>query len=130
MRTDTDTAGHASVDLRELACVSEPRKPAWAYRGDDLNANLVILAPRESLAEYVNTEVDVLIVGVAGSGIIELDGRRHSIMEGHVIIIPKGAHRAIRAGETRFAYLTCHRRRPGLRPGVATPPPARPAVGA
>jgi quercetin dioxygenase-like cupin family protein len=61
-------------------------------------------------------EVHVLLVGIAGNGLVEVDGMAHPLRSGQAIIIPKGVRRAIRGTGGRFAYLTCHRRRAGLWP--------------
>jgi mannose-6-phosphate isomerase-like protein (cupin superfamily) len=60
--------------------------------------------------------VDVLVVGVAGSGTVTVDGVPHVLAAGTLVIIPKGAHRAIEGTSERFVYLSCHRRRRRLAP--------------
>ena len=84
--------------------------------GADLNVNLVRLLPSESLEAHINTEVDVLLVGIAGAGAVELDGGDESLDAGSAIYVPKNMRRAIRAGSQGVTYLTCHRRRGGLMP--------------
>jgi hypothetical protein len=88
------------VDLAALAAAGG-RGPLWTHQSADLNVNLIALeAPRE-LAASVNAEVDVLLVGIAGAGTVEVAGC--------------------------FIYLTCHRRRGGLWPsGVPRPGKALP----
>ena len=86
--------------------------------GADLNVNLVRLAPDEYLDAHVNAEVDVLLVGVAGAGAVELADGDQPLAPGVALYLPKGARRAIRAGSQGLAYLTCHRRRGGLMPTV------------
>jgi quercetin dioxygenase-like cupin family protein len=89
----------------------------WHLAGDgDLNANLVSFPPGEGVGEHVNDEVDVLIVGVAGTGDVTVDGHGHPVWPGVAVLVPRGMRRATRAGEARFSYLTVHRRR---RPGIA-----------
>jgi hypothetical protein len=68
------------------------------------------------MVEHVNSEVDVVLVGIAGDGLVEVDGMAHLLRSGQAVIIPKGVRRAIRSTSGRFAYLTCHRRRTGLWP--------------
>jgi quercetin dioxygenase-like cupin family protein len=89
--------------------------------GADLNVNLVRLASDEYLDAHINTEVDVLLVGVAGAGVVELAGGDMPLAAGAAIYVAKGARRAIRAGSQGLAYLTCHRRRGGLMPTVRRP---------
>jgi quercetin dioxygenase-like cupin family protein len=107
------------VDLVALARTTAALGPVWTHQSDDLNMNLLVFARGEGVAEHVNDAVDVLLVGVAGDGEIEIDGRPQAIRPGVAAVIPKGARRAIRATGERFAYLTCHRRRAPLLPGVA-----------
>lgn len=104
------------IDVLALARASTNEGPIWSYAGDDLNANLVRLEAGEGVTGHVNAEVEVLLVGVLGTGIIEVDGCWHDLGAGQVLVIPKGTCRAIEAGAGGFAYLTCHRRRPALWP--------------
>jgi len=105
-------------DLPDLARLAPGRKPAWSHRGEDLNVNLISCINGEGVGQHVNTEVEVLIVGVDGDGSVELDGHWHALGSGQVIIIPKGARRATRCDGDHFTYLTCHRSRSGLWPAV------------
>jgi mannose-6-phosphate isomerase-like protein (cupin superfamily) len=120
-------AYHAAViDLAELARTGEAAGPIWTEQSADLNVNLLVLAGDAGIAGHVHAEVDVLLVGVAGTGVVEVDGTECSVVPGQVLIIPKGAQRAIRSGGDRFAYLTCHRRRSGLWPRGVPRPGERP----
>ena len=84
--------------------------------GADLNVNLVRLEADEILAAHINTEVDVLLVGISGAGLVELDNGAEPLDAGNALYVPKGVRRAIRAGGQGVVYLTCHRRRGGLMP--------------
>lgn len=45
----------------------------WALRaGEDLNANLVRFGAGRGVGEHINDEVDVIFVGVSGSGFVEV----------------------------------------------------------
>jgi quercetin dioxygenase-like cupin family protein len=114
------------VDLAALAAAGG-RGPLWTHQSADLNVNLIALeAPRE-LAASVNAEVDVLLVGIAGAGTVEVDGRVLALTAGQALVVPRGARRAIRCAAGCFIYLTCHRRRGGLWPsGVPRPGKALP----
>lgn len=93
----------------------------WSLpHGGDLDANLVHLAPGGSVGEHVNSEVDVLVVGVAGSGAVTVDGTAHALRSGIAIALPKGTRRGVHAdrGEP-LSYLTVHRARSGL--GISRP---------
>ena len=104
------------MDLTVVSATSAALQPAWSHQGTDLNVNLIVLDPGDGIEEHVNGEVEVLLVGIVGTGAVTIDGERHAITPGVAVVVAKGARRAIRAGEDRFAYLTCHRRRAGLRP--------------
>ena len=115
------------VDLAALAQAPGAGQPMWACASADLNANLIVLDGEAGIPAHANAEVDVLIVGIAGEGTVEVDGAAHRLAAGTAILIPKGANRSIRCGGQRLAYLTCHRRRAGLwprgaaRPGASAP---------
>ena len=104
------------VDLAVLARSETGQGAAWTHRSEDLNANLLVFSAGVGVAEHVNLEVDVLLVGVAGEGTVEVDGMRRVLRAGQALVIPKGARRSTRGESGRFAYLTCHRRRGGLWP--------------
>jgi len=105
-----------AVDLRAL--VSRGPGIVWNASSEDLNLNLMSLDPGGAIAEHVNDAVDVLLVVIEGQGIVDVDGRQEQVGPGQLVLIPRGARRSIRAGAERFAYLMCHRRRPGLWPGA------------
>jgi quercetin dioxygenase-like cupin family protein len=93
----------------------------WSLASADLNLNLVRLAPGEAVAAYVNDEVDVVGLVVAGAGTLALDTRRESLREGLLFFVPKGTRRAISAASSGLVYLTCHRRRGRLTIGRRRP---------
>jgi quercetin dioxygenase-like cupin family protein len=107
------------VDLMGTAKAATRSGPAWTGVSDDLNVNLLVFQPGEGVAEHVNAEVDVLVIGIRGVGIIAVDGVEHPLRAGGAILIPKGARRGTQAGDEALAYLTCHRRRAGLWPTFA-----------
>lgn len=102
-----------------LASAEEQTGVVWSFReSGDLNVNLVQFAEGEGVGEHVNDEVDVLFVGVSGSGEVRINSRLHCLSGGTLIFIPKGARRSIRCISADFAYLTVHRRRGPLKVGV------------
>jgi quercetin dioxygenase-like cupin family protein len=111
-----ETPGPGLVDLTGRADAAIRSGPAWTGVSDDLNVNLLVFQPGEGVAEHVNAEVDVLVIGIRGMGTLTVDGVEHPMRAGSALLIPKGARRGTRAGEEAFAYLTCHRRRAGLWP--------------
>jgi quercetin dioxygenase-like cupin family protein len=90
--------------------------PVWTVTSEDLNANLISFEAGQGVAAHVNTEVDVLVVIIAGDGVIEIEGTSEVVRAGQVCLIPKGATRSLRSGPDTFAYLSIHRRRLGLWP--------------
>jgi quercetin dioxygenase-like cupin family protein len=109
------------LDLAAVARSDTARGPAATLRSDDLDVNLLAFAAGEGVAEHANAEVDVLLVGIAGEGIVTVDGRTYSLRAGQAVLVPKGTRRGTLATADRFSYLTCHRRRGGLQP-TARPP--------
>jgi quercetin dioxygenase-like cupin family protein len=90
----------------------------WALKeSGDLNANLVRFDAGGGVGEHVNEEVDVLFVGVAGSGWVRVEGEEHPLSAGMLVFAPRGARRSTAASSDGFAYLTIHRRPGPLRVG-------------
>lgn len=101
-----------AVDLGEISAGARGSGTVWAQReGRDLNANLVRFPRGEGVGEHVNGEVDVLFIGVSGSGAVEVDGREHALGPGILVLAPRGTRRATRSASSAFSYLTVHRRR-------------------
>ena len=91
----------------------------WTLReSEDLNANLVRFSTGAGVGEHVNDEVDVILLGVAGSGFVNVDGGDRNLSEGTLVFVPKSARRSTRSASEDFAYLTVHRRRGPLRIGA------------
>ena len=101
------------TELGRLAATAGERDGVIWTLGDseDLNANLVRFAAGGGVGEHVNEEVDVLFVGVAGSGIVRVEGAEHPISTGTLVFAAKGTRRSSLALSDGFAYLTVHRRR-------------------
>jgi mannose-6-phosphate isomerase-like protein (cupin superfamily) len=113
------------VDLGALARAANVPGAAWTNQSDDLNANLLVFRSGEGVHAHVNAEVDVLLIGIAGEGIVEVDGVSNELRPGLALVIPKGARRGTRALSDHFAYVTCHRRRAGLWPSRKPRPDTR-----
>ena len=108
-----------AVDLAEISAEARGSGAVWTLRGSgDLNANLVAFPRGEGVGEHVNGEVDVLFVGVSGSGVAEVDGREHALGAGVLVLAPRGARRSTRSASSDFSYLTVHRRRGPVRLGA------------
>ena len=104
------------ADLAELTRTASTQGAIWTRQSEDLDVNLLVFASGEGIPEHVNAEVDVLLVGIAGEGVVTIDGTLQILSVGHAMVIPKGAARGIQSMSDPFAYLTCHRHRGGLWP--------------
>jgi quercetin dioxygenase-like cupin family protein len=105
-----------SVDLLGLLASATGPGPVWSRSSDDLNVNLLHFEAGQGVPNHRNDEVDVLIVGIAGEGILEIAGVPRPLRAGTACIVPKGVMRSIRCERGSCAYLSCHRRRAGLWP--------------
>ncbi len=101
------------MDLRAVAATAGDRAGViWTLDlSSDLNANLVRFSPGQGVGEHVNDEVEVIVVGVSGSGIVRVDREERALSAGVLVFIPKGARRSTASASGDFAYLSVHRRR-------------------
>lgn len=105
-----------AVDLAGISAGALGQGTVWTQReGRDLNANLVRFPRGGGVGEHVNDEVDVLFIGVSGSGVVEVEGREHALGPGVLILAPSGTRRATRSASEDFSYLTVHTRRGPVR---------------
>jgi quercetin dioxygenase-like cupin family protein len=86
-----------------------------------LNVNLVRLDPGSTVADHTNAEVDVVLVVLAGTGTLSVDGEATVLRPQVVAHIGRGRTRRIEAGtgDPGLSYLTVHVRRGPLQ--VAAP---------
>ena len=108
------------MNLKDAAATAGDRAGViWTLdESSDLNANLVRFGTGLGVEEHVNDEVEVIVVGVSGSGIVTVDREEHTLSAGMLVFIPKGAARATVSTSEDFAYLTVHRRRRPLQIGL------------
>ena len=108
-----------SVDFDEFLAVAGDREGViWALEGSgDLNDNLVRFDAGGGVGEHLNGEVDVLFMGVVGSGSVRVGGEEYGLDAGKLVFVPRGARRSTLASSHGFAYLTVHRRRGPLHIG-------------
>lgn len=85
-----------------------------AEQGRELDANLVRLPPDAEVGEHQEDTLDVLLVVLAGSGVVVTGETALPLTPTTVTWLPRTSRRAVRAGPEGLAYLTVHRRRPGL----------------
>jgi quercetin dioxygenase-like cupin family protein len=106
-----------TVDLPALAQAGVDAGAIWSQETEDLDVNVVAFPAGRGVGAHVNDQTDVLLVVVAGGGVAEIDGRPHTLSPGVMVLIPKGTRRAVWSTTGRLVYVSCHRRRPRLRPG-------------
>jgi quercetin dioxygenase-like cupin family protein/hemerythrin-like domain-containing protein len=98
--------------------------PLWGTETDDLNATLLAWPTGGGTGEHVNSERDVVLVVVAGSATVAIDGEPHAVHAGEALILEKGRRRSISAGPDGVRYLSVHRRRAPLQITPRSAPPA------
>ncbi|MGW6354495.1 cupin domain-containing protein [Streptomyces sp. NPDC055092] len=106
-----------------LRTADESRTGAlWKLDGAarQLDANLVRLRPGTVVAEHVEPDLDVLLVVLEGGGSLRHADEEEQLTAGALVFIARGERRCVTAGAAGLAYLTAHRRRPGLT--IARPP--------
>ena len=109
-RLQEASATRAAADLN----AREGTGPLWGAETEDLNATLLAWPPGDGPSEHVNEERDVLLVVMAGSATVTVDGEARTIDEGQAMTIEKGSSRRIVAGSEGVRYLSAHTRRPPL----------------
>jgi quercetin dioxygenase-like cupin family protein len=104
------------IDIAASLRQSSNDGPIWSVTSEQLNVNLLRLPTGDGIAEHVNNEVDVVLVIFEGSGELIVDSATYSLGPGRVLVLPRGATRALHCTLGPLVYLTCHRRRAGLMP--------------
>ena len=113
-RTLTVTGyGEQQMEYVDMTSI-EGRGPAWGTATGDLNATLLVWAAGEGQPRHVNEERDVLLVVIAGSGIVTVAAEATAASAGTLVVIPRGAPREVTAGTEGMRCLTVHKRRGGL----------------
>lgn len=106
--------GHEVVRLRAIAesAPDDAVGALWSLPSDaELNANLVRLRPSGAIDAHRNDERDVLVVVLAGAGVITIDDSVLAVEAEDLVHIPRRSERSIRAGERGLLYLTVHQNR-------------------
>ncbi|MGK4583970.1 cupin domain-containing protein [Kitasatospora sp. HPMI-4] len=128
---DTDVP-RLLADLAERVATASPdqRGALWrlAEPGRQLDANLVRLPADGAVEEHMEPDLDVLLLVVEGSGTLYSEGRSQPLTPGALAWLPHGSRRALRASSAGLAWLTVHRRRPGMT--IRSGPPADSALTA
>lgn len=88
----------------------------WGGTTEDLNCTLLSWPRGGGVASHINTEVDVVMLVVEGSGEVIVDGEVFTLAAPQALLIFKGCERAIQSTSERFTYLSAHKKRRGLMP--------------
>jgi mannose-6-phosphate isomerase-like protein (cupin superfamily) len=99
------------IDIADSLRQATSDGPIWSVNSEQLNANLLRLPAGDAIAEHVNGEVDVVLAVFEGRGELAVDGAAYPLGPGCVVVIPRGARRAVQRTAGPLVYLTCHRRR-------------------
>jgi len=105
-------------DFEDLTGIlPESRGALWklAEPGRQLDANLVHLPPGQHVGTHAEPDLDVLLLVVAGDGILGTTGHTLQLAKGTIVWLPHGSSRSVAAGDDGMSYLTVHQRRPGMR---------------
>jgi quercetin dioxygenase-like cupin family protein len=104
------------LDLHALIASATHNGVIWSQNSEQFNLNLLRFQAGDGIPPHRNDVVDVLIMVLAGMGVIALDGEQRHVGAGSIVLIPRGSEREITATSPQFAYLSCHQRRGGLQP--------------
>jgi len=113
MPTTHPSATPAVVDLAPREPGSGPR---WGMQSEELNATLLTWPAGHEIAEHVNDEREVMLVVLAGSARVTVDGVAHDVSAEQLLLVPRGSARAIAVGPDGVRYLSAHVRRGPLLP--------------
>jgi mannose-6-phosphate isomerase-like protein (cupin superfamily) len=95
---------------------AQPVGVVWRLEevGRQLDVNVLNLPAGERIGAHVEADLDVLLVIVAGSGTMVTEAGLLTFGPGELVWLPRGSVRSLAAGAEGLAYLTVHRRRPGM----------------
>src|SRR5919199_1631465 len=95
-----------TVNLHEIiATAGERAGVVWTLQGsEDLNANLVHFTPGRGVDEHTNVEVDVIFVGVSGSGVVMIDGDEYPLPAGAIVFAPQKNPPPPTSASKEFSY--------------------------
>lgn len=87
-----------------------------------LDCNIIAIAPGEEISRHEGPDLDVVIVVLDGSGVLETEADSIDLVNGSMVWLPKLSVRRFIAGEKGLRYFSVHTRKRGLQIGR---PPAR-----
>lgn len=100
------------LQLNEALQNLEGQGVNWTLENsNELNINLVHLDPNGQLGSHVNSQIEVAILSLQGSGSITIESQVYELKPLTLVLVPKEATRIIQAKETGLDYLTIHKRK-------------------
>jgi len=91
---------------------------AYGLETEDLDVTVVAWPEHFLVPAHVNSEVDVAMVVLSGSGVATIDGAVFELRLGSILVIPKGTERSIRSRSVDFRYVNIHKRKRKLMPAI------------
>ena len=112
----TDNSRAVWADLLAARPEAPRSGPQWSHESDDLDVTLLSWENGRSVEAHLNDEVDVLWVGIEGTGVVTIGENEHELRPGVAVLIPRGTRRSLASTCERLLYLSVHKRRRGLMP--------------
>lgn len=104
------------VDLAESLRHARYDGAFWSVNCEQMNMNLMRLSTGVAIPAHVNSELDVLMAFFEGEGELQVGDSAYPLGPGIVVVVPRGAMRALRCLRGPLVYLTAHKQRGGLMP--------------
>ncbi len=105
------------ANLLEVLAEGTHSGALWATESEDLDCTFVLWKKGEGVRPHVNSEVDVVMIVMSGSGEVLINGEGVPLTQGQVVLVPKGAERSVQVTGEGLAYLNVHKRKRKLMPG-------------
>lgn len=82
-----------------------------------LDCNIISIPPNDEIGRHEGPDLDVVIVVLDGSGVLETEGESIALTAGSMVWLPKNSVRRFGAGEEGLRYFSVHTRKRGLQIG-------------
>ncbi|MEQ1822170.1 MAG: cupin domain-containing protein [Fimbriimonadaceae bacterium] len=93
----------------------------WSIETEDLDVTLLSWDDCGGVAPHVNSEVDVVMIVLSGSGLVKVGDEQQNLDAGAIIVIPKSLKREVHCTSKRLTYLNVHKRRRKMQPNMVRP---------
>lgn len=111
----TEPAGESVPEVVGSALVeADAAGSVWQLTPADrgLDANIIVLPPGDEIASHIGPDLDVLILVVQGSGVLETTRGDIALTPGELVWLPPRSQRRFVAGAEGLRYFSVHRRKP------------------